>query len=151
MARICNQPGCGRALIARGMCSIHYRAALAANPKLRTTIQTRETVLEAMPARMAAIIKVTGLCSETVRRTLIALRKDDLAHVGSFDPPMKFGDKFMPVYAAGPGKDAVLTPEMQDQQRMNTWRNGYHRRRLIEKTQALPKSDRWAAALMVGL
>lgn len=133
------------------MCNLHYRAALAANPNLRMTIQTRDTVRKALPASQAAIIVRTGLCSNTVKRALLWLRANDLAHVGSFIPPIKFGEKFMPVYAAGPGEDAKITKSMRDEHRARSWRDGYYRRKLKKSMRAMPKANGRAATLLMGL
>lgn len=149
MARTCNHPGCGGALVARGLCGIHYRAALAANPNLRMQTQTRNTVREQLPALHSTIMAQTGLCSETVKRTLQWLRDNGQAHIGSYDPPSG-GSNFQPVYALGPGEDAVLTRQMQREHRRRNWVKGYHRRNLMQKTQSLPKSSLWAAALLAA-
>jgi len=155
MVRTCNLPGCSRALVARGMCGPHYRAALAANPRLRMMTQTRTAILAAMPATQAAITTATGFCPETVRRVLDELHNDEKIHVWKFNRPTYNGTKFMPVFKAGPGVDAVVTDKMRDRQRRKTMREGYHRRKDVEQAtkaaRAVVVQHGWAASLMAGL
>jgi hypothetical protein len=125
------------------MCSKHYQRWLSANPDLRTNVQMRKAIIDALPARIHQIVEEAGIDIQAVKRHLKAMQEAGEAHIGKFDPPDVTGYKWEAVWQAGPGKNARVTERMRIEYRCKRQRRA-HKRRAVAKLG-------WVGALGVRL
>jgi hypothetical protein len=146
---VCTVEDCSRKPIARGLCGCHYRHWAILNPNVRQATTIPAIVESHLPGTQEKLIEATGYSSETVRRALTLLRREERAHIGDYQPPGRVGTRFMPIFHKGPGEDAKVTSQMRHEQKNRTARNAHSRRRIKQEVTTLPPSAGWAAALLI--
>jgi hypothetical protein len=105
--RICSHEGCDTKARSRGMCSKHYEKWRKANPNALVKYDDmRDSVLQALPATRMQVQANIGCARSTAQDWLKQLRDEGVIHIGKWLRPEVTG-KFVAVYVAGPGKDAV--------------------------------------------
>lgn len=125
--RNCKHEGCARPVVARGMCSGHWKRWARENPETRQHQTILRAVIDALPGRPRDIMRDTGLCSETVKNALAELYELGKAHISHYLPPTTRGTQWAPIWEEGEGKHARLTNHMRLEQRRKTMREWYAR------------------------
>lgn len=108
MGRTCKHEGCGAQVKARGMCRAHYDKWRRSTTIAKLEVNTRETVLAALPASTATLRKKLGVQRGAAMHWIRKLR--DEIHIVRWEKP-EYQGPFMPVYARGKGPDAPCTLE----------------------------------------
>lgn len=76
-----------------------------ATPRAALSYFYEKAILAAMPGVQKVIIEVTGFPQSTVTTYVTALHERGMCHIKGWKRPTKRLGKFVPVYAAGEGKD----------------------------------------------
>jgi hypothetical protein len=150
MTRTCTHPGCDGAPSALGLCRRHYRVRLVTQPIANPKPETVELILASLPALKSKILADTGLSDQTLQRYIKRMRADEQMHIGRFKTPKVKGEKFLPIYYAGKGKDAVLGELKRLNQTRRTRRRNYAERTRRSELLQEVKAHGWMAALMVA-
>jgi hypothetical protein len=111
-SRLCKHVGCTGKVVSRNMCDLHYRRWRRANPGITTMAASQQAVLEALPATIPKIVDKTGMCRETVLRTMAVLNvtgPDRQAYIYDWEPPAGKGKNWQAVYRQGGRANKRLT------------------------------------------
>lgn len=94
------------------MCDMHYRRWRRAHPDITMVAMTQQTLLDAMPATIPKLIEKTGMCRETVLRSLAVLNvagPTRQAYIYGWQPPAGKGKNWQAIYRQGGGPNKRLT------------------------------------------
>lgn len=125
-AETCRRAGCCGKSYSRGMCRNHYEVWRRAFPEQLRPNDSRQDVLDVLPATCATGAQKTGLSKDRVVRIVRALKEEGKVYILKFVPPVGRGGPWKAVYARGNRPDAVRDPAAVRAHALAVKRQHYH-------------------------
>ena len=126
--RACKHEGCGKAVVARGMCNTHYKRWYMNLGKPPKPPEIIELVPAKLPGSVAEIARELGKSGPGVYAAIQKLKARGECHIEKWARSPR--GAISPIYAAGPGKDAecrlkAFTPkQLRDRSKRNRVADG---------------------------
>lgn len=110
----CKREGCARHVFARGRCRSHYNSYIKSlrrrGSTLHAEVDTWAEMQKFMPGTIRQLAALSGISYDPVRRAVNSRHAAGEAHISDhLSPDQAGGARWVRVFAAGPGKDHVVS------------------------------------------